>query len=655
MSPGQFFTSSIQRKILSGYVVVMILGAAIAVIAFYQLNLIRAYSQQISPNGVQMEALQSYALSLSSLNANLEKFFVIGGGQFQEAVLADLENLTNSLAVIDNTVTPELRPLYARLETVTRQFGQEIAGLVQPGTLNALSSRAQNQEIISVYSQLDAATLLHQELFKQTSNQIQEAASQQDSLTINVIFQLTVLGAFVAVVVIFVSVFLMRSVSVPLRNLTMVAQQIEQGNLEAQAAVTTQDEVGQLAKTFNRMTAQLKDTLEGLENQIAVRTERLETVVSLGEQLTAILDMNQLLQQLVDQVKTRFQYYHAHIYMLDNRRENLVVQAGSGEAGLALKNAGHTIPLNAVTSLVARAARTGQIVQVDNVRKSPDWLPNPLLPNTYSEMAIPIMIEDTVMGVLDVQQDKIGGLDESDASVLRFLASQVAVAIKNAQLFAQVETSLVQARAVQQQYLEQSWDLHQVTRKNSGRAQFSVGESTLLPEELVAAARRKSTELAEPTVVELPQDSGATLSPVQALVAPLRLRGVTIGNLQLHDADKDRVWSETDLALITAVVDQVVQAAENLRLLDDTQERASRERLIGQISDKLRRAPDMDSLLKIGVEELARALGPARTFVKMGSAEDLVGPSAPQKASITSVPLSADYQPVAANGRGDKV
>jgi GAF domain-containing protein len=102
-----------------------------------------------------------------------------------------------------------------------------------------------------------------------------------------------------------------------------------------------------------------------------------------------------------------------------------------------------------------------------------------------------------------------------------------------------------------------------------------------------------------------------------ALVAPILLRNVVIGNLQLHEVDSEREWTEGEIALISAVIDQVAQAAETLRLLDETQERASREQLVSQISSKMRRAPDMDSLLKVAVTELSRVLNPARTFVHM--------------------------------------
>jgi GAF domain-containing protein len=102
------------------------------------------------------------------------------------------------------------------------------------------------------------------------------------------------------------------------------------------------------------------------------------------------------------------------------------------------------------------------------------------------------------------------------------------------------------------------------------------------------------------------------------MVAPIRLRNSAIGNLQLHPVEADRKWTEDELALVEAVIDQVAQAAEALRLLDESQERASRERLIGQISNKLRRAPDLESLMKLGVQEISRVLGPSRTFVYFG-------------------------------------
>jgi ABC-type sugar transport system substrate-binding protein/HAMP domain-containing protein len=244
------------------------------------------------------------------------------------------------------------------------------------------------------------------------------------------------------------------------------------------------------------------------------------------------------------------------------------------------------------------------------------WLPNPLLPDTKAEISVPINLEDQVVGVLDVQADKVDSLDETDANILRSLANQVAVAIRNARQFAQVQAALAEAGELQRRYVEQSWDRSRVIRKNVSRVQFSLGESASLDEAFIHQAKQQALLSRKPTVVSFNGQQDDLLGQ-HALVAPIMLRDVVIGDLQLHEGDARREWTESELALITAVVDQVAQAAENLRLLDETQERASREQLISQISNKMRRAPDMESLLKVAVTELSRALNPARTFVRM--------------------------------------
>lgn len=399
----------------------------------------------------------------------------------------------------------------------------------------------------------------------------------------------------------------------PIGQLTQAATAIAEGDLNHSVPLlNSNDELEILSTSFNRMTGQLRDLVGQLEQRVTARTQRLEIVASLSERLNAILDLNELLAEVVNQVKDNFGYYHAHIYLLDEKGEKLVVAEGTGPAGAEMKVKGHAIRLDTPTSLVARAARTGEIVRVDNVREAKDWLPNPLLPNTYSEMAVPIISEGKVVGVLDVQQDRVAGLDDGDESLLRSLANQVSVEIRNARQFAEVEASLKEAREIQQRYIEQAWDRTRVTRKNMGRVRFSLGESTTLSEGLMVEAQQRALRYKKPEVVGLGNGNDH-----HALIAPISLRDVVIGDLQLHEVDPKREWTESEMALISAVIDQVAQAAENLRLLDETQERASREQLVSQISNKMRRAPDMDSLLKVAVAELSRALNPARTFVHM--------------------------------------
>lgn len=422
--------------------------------------------------------------------------------------------------------------------------------------------------------------------------------------------------SLVAIIVISIIFYLgiQYLVSRPLGGLMRGVELITAGDLSQTVPVRSRDELGQLALAFNGMAGQLRQLIGSLEQQVADRTKNLEIVNALGERLNSILNFDHLLNELVNQVKEQFGYYHTQVYLIDPLRQNIVMAAGAGEVGAQMKAAGHQIPLNAPTSLVARAARTGKIVKADNVYEVSDWLPNPLLPHTHSEMAVPIILEEQVVGVLDVQEDKIAGLDEGDASLLRALANQVAVAIHNARLFSEVETALTEAHELQQRYIEQSWDKTKVTKKNVSRVQFSLGESRTLDENIIAEARQQAMLYQGMTRVDLNINEATN----QALVAPITLRGVPIGDIQLHEPNSQREWTEGELALITAVIDQVAQVAESIRLLDESQERASREQLISQISNKMRRAPNLESLMEVAITELSRVLEPARTFVHLG-------------------------------------
>lgn len=407
----------------------------------------------------------------------------------------------------------------------------------------------------------------------------------------------------------------------PIGTLTDAAMAIAAGQLDRTVLVQRDDEIGVLATAFNSMTDQLRGLIDSLEQRVTARTQRLELIASLSERLSAILDLDRLLDELVNRVKEQFDYYHAHVYIIDDERQSLVVAAGAGEAGAKMKEERHRISLDAPTSLVARAARTHEVVRVDNVREADDWLPNPLLPDTYSEMAVPIVLEGQVVGVLDVQDDAIGGLDESDASLLRSLANQVAVAIRNARLFSEVETALAEARELQERYVERAWDSRRLADRKVGRVQYSLEQMDPLPETMIAAARQEALVRKELAVVTL---NGGELSdadgdqPSTTLVAPIALQNVPVGDLQLHGLDPNRAWTERELALIETVIDQVAQAAENLRLIEETRERAGREQTIREITDRLRAAQSLEMLLETAGRELGQRLGVRHAVLELG-------------------------------------
>ncbi|MCB0165856.1 MAG: GAF domain-containing protein [Anaerolineae bacterium] len=390
----------------------------------------------------------------------------------------------------------------------------------------------------------------------------------------------------------------------PIVRLTDAAKSLRSGHLNQIAMPQRRDEIGILTDAFNDMVQQLNQLINNLEHRVASRTQRLEMVANISERLNRILKFEELLAAIVTEVQDKFGYYHAHIYLLDDSGERLVVAEGTGPAGEKMKMGGHNIQLNAETSLVARAARTGEIVWVNNVREAPDWLPNELLPNTYSEMAVPILLDGQVVGVLDVQSDQISGLDESDANVLRSLANQVTVAIRNAHLFGEVETALAEAHEAQRRYQQEAW---QEVRKSSGAYRYLFTRPGVQPEKIKKESIDKidSQRLAEegPTLVDI--NTGQSTG--QAITAPINLGDLAIGRLQLQTtAEKRQPWLDEDLYLIEDILNQFVQTAENLRLFDETRKHASRETTIRTVTDKLRAAPSLDRLLEIATTEISQ-------------------------------------------------
>ncbi len=256
-----------------------------------------------------------------------------------------------------------------------------------------------------------------------------EALAPVEQITRVIVLSSLVIGAGAAIV----AIRLAGRIAGPVSALSEAAQAMGAGNLNAPLPPAGQDEIGRLTASFGEMAARLRETLSRMERRIAERTQALTTSLEVSRRLSTILDEAELITTVVNEVRNAFGYYHAHIYLLEPGGRRLVMAAGTGNTGRQMLAQGYAITVG--EGLIGQAAQTLEIVLVPDVSQRSAYVPNPLLPDTKAEIAIPIVAREALLGVLDVQHSVRDGLSGTDANLLESIANQVAIGLQNARSF----------------------------------------------------------------------------------------------------------------------------------------------------------------------------------------------------------------------------
>jgi GAF domain-containing protein len=423
--------------------------------------------------------------------------------------------------------------------------------------------------------------------FFQPENIFLETARQQTEnvLLFSILIAFLTLGA---------ALLAAQGLGTPITNLTAIAEQVTAGNLNLQALVTSQDEIGALAQAFNNMTDQLRQTLEGLEQRITERTLLLQTSIEVGQAATSILNPEQLINKVVNLITNRFGYYYAAVFLNDEFNEWAELKDATGDAGKALLARQHRLRIGE-NSMVGTAIATKQARIALDVGAEAIRFNNPLLSGTRSEIAVPLLAGGEVIGALDVQSTNEAAFSDQDIETMQNMANQIAIAIQNARLYQKTQYQLEEINNLNQIFMRENWE-H--IRKNRPSA-YHVRQNQLAAIDSPQIPHIENAIRENIPVLTTENDSAC-------ITLPLVLRGYVLGAIHLKSNNSD--WSSDDLTLIESVTRQATLALENARLVETSQQLAQREQQINQISSKIRGSTNIETILKTTLSQIATVL-----------------------------------------------
>ncbi|HEX3049876.1 MAG TPA: GAF domain-containing protein, partial [Aggregatilineaceae bacterium] len=348
----------------------------------------------------------------------------------------------------------------------------------------------------------------------------------------------------------------------PIQHLVETARAVRQGDLSRRAEVVRRDEIGVLAEAFNDMTGQLQQSLEEMEGRVQERTLDVFLTLEVGNLTTELYQREDLLPRVTDFIRERFNLYYVQVYLLDDIRQYAVLAAGTGEVGRQLLALHHRIDLK-LTSIVGSAIKNEQSILVSDTEASGIHLPNPLLPLTRSELAIPLRAGGEILGVVDLQAEKPGTFNADNMPVFEAMASQLAGALNAARAYQETRSAVERADRINRRLTRESWESY-LGRTSEGQAvAYTYDLQNVRPVEFI------------------PTDSGNGHGTEGTLQQAIYLRGQSIGDIVIGG---QQALSADDMALVEGVAERIALAVDQFRAFDETQAALSETELLYRAS-----------------------------------------------------------------------
>ena len=394
--------------------------------------------------------------------------------------------------------------------------------------------------------------------------------------------------------------FLLRLLLNQLEQVIRELQQSEQEQIQANTELTGLKE--SLEKRVADRTSDLETRTVDLQvanKKVEARASQFEALAQVTQAITSIRDLGELLPRIASVISEKFGFYHVGVFLLDEVNDYAILSATNSEGGRRMLERSHRLRVGE-QGIVGNVAHTGIPRVAMDVGDDAVFFDNPELPETHSEMALPLSINSQIIGALDVQSTERGAFTDEDIQMLGLLANQVSLAIENARLFEETRRALAESEAVGRKIIRDAWQKLPTEQRLLGFRYTPTG----------------SVPLYKP-VASLDPDTNrnkAAQAETTQVAVPIELRGEKIGSLIVQSPTAGEIDLD-QLDLIKAVAERVAISAENARLFDETTRRAERERTVSEITGKIRSVNDPQTMIQIAIEELRNALGASRVEI----------------------------------------